>query len=464
MRTRRFLAALAAAALATVGAPTPAGAAGGRAPGTATPIEHFVYLMQGDRTFDNYFGTFPGADGIPTDACQPLVLSRPQSGCVTPFPLNGHPPVTALGAGRSVVANQYDGGKMDGFVAAYGKQGRDGTAAMGYYDERDLPFYWAVAREYLLFDRFFAATPYGIRLNRSYWVAAAPPPGNSEKVPPGGFGDEQQTIFDRLDAAGVSWKFYVQDYDPLETYQALSATDSAPQTARVPLLTYARFLEDPKLRAHIVDLDEYYTDLTAGTLPAVAYVASSGDSERSARSIPAGQRLVRDLVTELMRSRYWSSSAFLWSYDGSGGWYDHVAPPTVGGQRLGFRVPALLVSPYARRGGVVHTPMDYTSALAFIEQNWGVDPLTKRDAAAPSLAAALDFASPPRAPVLIPAHPDAPAPQTVRAAPIYWLYGGSLALGVGTLLTVIVWSRLRRRRAPAPAPLPAPEPEEVAAR
>src|SRR5436305_188165 len=83
--------------------------------------------------------------------------------------------------------------------------------------------------------------------------AAAPPPGDAERVPPGGYGN-QPTIFDRLQAAGVSWKVYVQHYEPAETFRARSAADPDSQTARVPLLNYARFVDDPALRAHVVDL------------------------------------------------------------------------------------------------------------------------------------------------------------------------------------------------------------------
>ena len=111
------------------------------------------------------------------------------------------------------------------------------------------------------------------------------------------------------------------------------------------------------------------------------------------------------MTTQLMESRYWDSSALMWSYDGSGGWFDGVRPPTVGGQPLGFRVPALLVSAYARKGQVNHTVLDYTSALKFIEQNWGLAPLTALDAHANSLSSAFNFASGPRPPVLLRAGP-----------------------------------------------------------
>lgn len=407
---------------------------------TATPIQHFVYLMQGDRTFDNYFGTYPGADGIPADACQPLVLNRPRSGCVKPYALHGTAP-QPLEPGRSTIASQLDGGKLDGFVAAYAAQGRDGTGAMGHYDERDLPFSWNAARRYVLFDRFFASVPYGYRTNRSYWVSGAPQPGGTDKVPAGGYGS-QRTIFDRLQAAGVSWKFYVQDYQPGQTFRAASATNPAAQTVRVPLLNYARFVDDPALRSHIADLDQYYRDLAGGTLPAVAYVASSGASERSARSIPAGQDLVRGMVTQLMLSRYWRSSAFLWSYDGSGGWYDHVPPPAT----LGLRVPALLVSPYARPGQVNHTVLDSVAALRFVEHNWGVAPLTARDAAGNDLSTAFDFRSRPRAAGIIPVDSAASHPPLVKVHIIYWFYGGALALVVALVALAAAAPRLRRRR------------------
>jgi phospholipase C len=418
---------------------------------TSTPIKHFIFLMQGDRTFDNYFGTYPGADGITSADCQLRVLGSPQSGCVRPFALHGKAP-QQLAAGKSVVDAQIDGGKMDGFVAAYGKQGRDGTAAMGYYDDRDLPFHWSVADRYALFDRFFSSAPHGYRTNRSFWVSAAPPPGGTEHVPAGGYAD-QPTIFDRLQSAGVSWKFYVENYQPNDTFRAVSASNPASQTSRVPLLNYPRFVDDPALRAHIVDLSEYYRDLVDGTLPAVAYVASSGASERSARSMAAGQDLVRCMLNQLAMSRFWSSSAMLWSYDGSGGWYDHVTPPTFGNAPAGLRVPALLVSAYARRGQVNHTTLDYTSALRFIEQNWGLPYLTARDATAGNLTSAFDFKGKPRRPEILPVAVAAAHTPLVPMKIIYWFYGGAAALG---LLLMAFAVGLSARPAPSPAaPSPA---------
>lgn len=424
-----------------------------------TPIEHFVFLMQGDRSFDNYFGAFPGADGIPFDVCMPRVLGSAESGCVEPFPLHGTA-VERLGASESVLANQVNDGKMDGFVDAYRRQGRDGTSAMGYYDERDLATHWDIARQYVLFDRFFSTTPLGIRVNRSYWVAAAPP--GTDPSDPGGYGD-QLTIFDRLTEAGITWKFYVENYDPAETYRAATDTEPASQTVRVPLLNYPRFLDDPALRANIVDIDEYFRDLEQGTLPAVAYVATSGANERTAGSIAAGQALVRKMLNELMLSRHWESSAFLWSYDGSGGWYDHVRPPMIDGVQAGLRVPAILVSPYARSEFIDHTQLDYTSALKFIQNNWGIPPLTTRDATAESISGAFDFAAPPRAPRIIQNGPAVPEPATGNVAMIYAWYGGALVLALALLAVAAhrsrrsaaeSWPEPRTRRLPVIARSP----------
>jgi phospholipase C len=438
--------ALAAAAALVALLPVSAAAAAPRLPrtdavSTTTPIKHFIFLMQGGRTFDNYFGTYPGAYGIPASTCQPRSVGHPQAGCVKPYELLGQQ-VPPLGASRTTITSQYNQGKMNGFVSAYQSQGRNGSRVMGYYDSRQLPFYWNAASSYVLFDHFFSAALYGIRANRSYWVSAAPAPGGRGEIPQGGYG-KLQTIFDRLQAANVSWKFYVQDYNPGNTYQTASPANLQTQTSRVPLVDYYRFTHDPVLASHIVGLEQYYKDLAAGTLPAVTYIASaSGDNERSARSIAAGQDLVRNLVTQLMQSRYWDSSALMWSYDGSGGWYDHVRPPRAGPATLGFRVPALLISAYARQGLIDHSVLDYTSALRFIEQNWNLAPLTARDARANSLASAFDFTGGPRAPALIPPGSIAagsglpgavPAPPT-PVAKIYGLYGSAAVIGVLLLL------------------------------
>jgi phospholipase C len=416
-----------------VGSASPAGPA---AVVGVSPIQHFVMLMQANHSFDSYFGTYPGADGIPAGTCLPVDTGNPAAGeCVKPYPLRNDPP-EVLDRTARVQQNQYDGGKMDGFVSAYRALGRDGTTAMGYYDGEDVPYYWNVADEYTLFDRFFSSAAVGTRLNAFYWVAGVPTPGGTERVPPQGYGDVA-TIFDRLQERGVSWKFYVENYDPTATFRTHSSA-----TARVPLQSFARFVDDPALSSHIVDLSQYAEDLASGTLPAVSYVVSNGSSENPPNRIADGQRLVRSLVSGLQTSTAWNSSAFLWTYSGWGGSFDHVPPPVVDDYGPGFRVPALLVSPYSRRGVVDHTALDFTAALKFIETNWGLAPLGTRDSASPGLASAFDFAAPPRPPQLL-GLDRTPAPLVGSGTRwvVYLSYGGVLLLAAAA-----AWLPGHRRR------------------
>jgi phospholipase C len=150
-----------------------------------------------------------------------------------------------------------------------------------------------------------------------------------------------------------------------------------------------------------------------------------------------------------MQSAAWDSSAFVLTYDQSGGWYDHVPPPRVDAHGYGFRVPALLVSPYARAGHIDRTQLDFTSLLRFIEDNYGLAPLTERDAKANSIAPAFDFISPPRAPEIIPtARPAPPRPEPRRIA-IYGAYSGALIIAG----LIVAWAKLRTRR-PGQRPVP----------
>src|SRR6478752_6628452 len=176
-------------------------AAAATPPAAATPVQHFMFMMQGDRSFDNYFGTFPGADGIPDGVCQEFVAGRPDNGCVQPFLLDPSSSSSVI-AGPNLINRQWNNGAMNRFVAAFHAQGRDGTVAMGHYDANFLPFYWSVAQNYVLFDRFFSSSRLGESTNRNYWVAAAPAPGPAADQ---SVGFDQPTIFDRLQDAGVSW-------------------------------------------------------------------------------------------------------------------------------------------------------------------------------------------------------------------------------------------------------------------
>jgi phospholipase C len=439
--TRAVLTLAVSASLALVAAAP--GSAAPSEPTTKTPIKHFLFLMQENHSFDNYFGTYPGADGIPKGTCMPRdPTSSDDKECVKPFRL-GERAVVDLEHKESIHLDQYRNGRMDGFVWAFSREGkRHGALAMGYYDDRDIPYYWNVADEYVLFDRFFSSARGGSVINHMYWVTGAPGiKGKRDAIPPGGWGD-LPTIFDRLEEKGISWKFYVQNYDPKITFRTAQDSDRAAQVVWVPLLGYKRYVDDPKLSKHIVDLDEYFADLKRGTLPAVAFMVPSGASEHPPGSIHAGQRFVRTLITELMASRFWSSSAFMWSYDDWGGWYDHVAPPAVDDRGYGFRVPALLVSAWAKRGYVDSTQLDYTSALKFIELNWGVRPLASRDRNAKTFMNAFDFQRGPRPPIFLNTIRNPVAPIEPKRPVIYFAYGSALAIPL--VLITVAFARMRR--------------------
>lgn len=409
---------------------------------TTTPIKHFMVLMQENHSFDNYFGTYPGADGIPAGTCMP----NPKAGkgdCVKPFHVGGKA-IVDLGHNAGVFKGEYDNGKLDGFVSAFDNQKGVGDLAMGYYDARDLPYYWNLADNYVLFDRLFTSAAGGSVWNHMFWVTGTPGNPNADALLPNGQSfDSVPTIFDRLQAAGVSWKFYVQNYKPDVTFRTPGTGDEGSQIVWVPPLDYNRFLDNPALHDRIVNMDQYYKDAADGTLPAVSFMVPSGASEHPPGSIQAGETFVRTLINTLMRSSAWSSSAFMWTYDDWGGWYDHVSPPKVDQWGYGFRSPALLVSPYAKKGYVDHTTLDFTSELKFIEANWGVAPLAKRDAAANNLTSAFDFSSPPRsAAVVSESRTTTPLPNT-RQGIVYLSYGAAIL--VVPVFVVAATARKRRR-------------------
>jgi phospholipase C len=412
-------------------------------PATKSPIKHFVAVMQEMRSFDSYFGTFPNANGIPSGVCMPAPPVRGvPSPCVKPFAI-GNRPTRRLSDTRAAFAKQYAAGAMNGFVTAQSTRGVTNALPMAHYEAGDLEYYWSLARNYAVFDRYFASARGGSLPNHMYWVTGTA--GSSgETVPQGGFG-ALPTIFDRLEAKGVSWKFYVQDYDPASTFRSPGTTPA--QVVRVPLLAYARYLDDPVLAKHIVPLDQYYDDLGRGTLPAVSYIVAAGPSETPPASVANGQAFVRNVVAALKRSTAWSSSALMLTYADWGGWYDHVAPPTVDSHGLGFRVPALLVSPYARKGFIDHSPLEHASIPRFIEHNWSLKPLADRDARAGDFLDAFDFRQRPRAPHLDIEFGTAPTVDTGSRGIIYPAYGVMALAAAGALGAALVTGRRKSRAA-----------------
>ena len=420
------------------GSATPPAAAADPAPNS--PIEHVIVLMQEDHTFDNYFGTFPGADGPPAGTCIPIDPATPDLGCLAPYHFDSHRTI-GLHKGSSTGLRPLNGGAMDGFIAVQNERNLPGEEALGYYDGSDLPLYWNLASEYVLADRFFTSVQGASEANHMYWVAARGSGGAQTET-----GYAFQTIFDRLDAAGISWKFYIQNYEPTITFRNRQpASDKAAQLVWVPLLSFARFLDEPRLRERIVDLSEYHTDLANGTLPAVSYMVPSGASEHPPGDVSLGQVFAVSLVTALMRSSSWDTSFFLITWDDWGGFYDHVLPPQVDADGYGFRVPAIIVSPYAKRGYIDSTTYDFTSIMRYIEENWSLEPLTARDATANSLRASLDFEAPPRPPHFPGAvYPDVADIEARNRDVLSLVYAGVLA----AIVVALVALTRRSTRAP----------------
>jgi phospholipase C len=336
-------------------------------------VAHVLILMQENHSFDNYFGTFPGADGLPSGLAVEGFAPFHLASAIT----------RNLPHSASVVRSAMNGGKMDRFVAAEGS-----PETMGWYDSRDIPSYWAYARRFALADRFFSSFA-GPTLPNHLFVVAAQSPGISRNVPrppPGGFGFS--SLPDSLDKAGVSWKSYIGQKNPND-FGALNPLAGFPRLRRS--------FGAPRL----VPTTELFRDLRSGTLPAVAWIFPGGEeSEHPLTDVRLGMWYVTAVVNALMKSSAWHSTVLVVTWDEYGGFFDHVRPPVRGGVTLGPRVPALVISPWARPSFVDHTEYDFTSILRYAEELFGIPPLTAWDRDAASIGGMLDTTAHPE-PLLV---------------------------------------------------------------
>jgi len=357
----------------------------------ATKVRHIFVIVQEGHTFDNYFGNYPGADG-PSGFRVPLVPGNAKAGFAAPSPLEGRRSVR-LSSGVKAARKAFDRGEMDGFVAAQ-KDQLSGIGSLAYYPDSALAGYWELARQYVLMDHFFSSALGGSFPNHLYLIAGRTVTAETRKSRKG---YQLTTIFDRLDSRGLSWKYYVANYDSTLTYHRVSSNRALmSEVARVPLLQMPSFVNDRSRFAHIVDRAQLFDDLRTDNVPAVSYLVPRGDSERPPAGVRNGQNRVLGMVQAIMQSRAWASSVIILTWSDWGGWYDHVAPPQVDGDGYGFRVPTLIISPYAKQGYVDHTTADFASILKFIERVHGLPPLTTRDEKAGDLFNALDFNRQPR--------------------------------------------------------------------
>src|SRR4051794_38368522 len=360
------------------------------------PVDHFVVLMMENRSFDHYLGWLPGADGrqkgltFTDNEGRQVHTHRLRSdfqGCAHPDPDH------SWEGGRF----QLDGGKLDGFARGFNDE-----FAIGYYAEDDLPFIPEAATAFTTYDRFFCSQLGPTYPNRLY-MHAGQSFGQIEniiEVHP------DRTIFAALDAIGVSNRYFYSDLP----VSALFGSSGIARSGKVA---------------------EYYERCAAGTLPAVSFVdpvfageeeGTSGD-EHPHGDVRTGQAFMSDVVHAFMESPHWERGALFIVYDEWGGFFDHVVPRRVPDERnsadinedyglMGFRIPAIAISPWVKRKHVAHSIYGFESILKMIEYRFGLPPLNRRDRFADNIAGSFDFDAKPRLEL-----PDLPDPATVVSMP-----------------------------------------------
>ncbi|MFP5208751.1 MAG: phospholipase C [Acidobacteriota bacterium] len=370
-------------------------------------IEHVVWIMQENRTFDNYFGTYPKADGLPLGTCLPSMPGSTH--CVRPFHMPAGQPVIDIPHTWEAAHAAEDNGKMDAFVYVEGSNN-----TMGYYDQRDIPNYWNYASHYTLTDHFFSSFN-GPSSNNHLYSVSAQDGGilnfdctvkDSEKELDDSDGFTFLAIVDLLEKKNVSWKYYVDTtptppgaQDPCNFYYP----DPKKYSPWSPLPGFASVRNNPERMARMVALKQYFQDLKQGTLPAVSYIVPDfEDSEHPPASPERGMWYVTELVNALMESPYWKNTAIFISWDDYGGFYDHVMPPQVDAFGFGPRVPTLVISPYAKPDYISHYTYEFSSILKFIEERWSLGHMTIRDHRADDMRDCFNFNQTPNAPDVIP--------------------------------------------------------------
>src|SRR2546430_11237996 len=329
----------------------------------STPIQHVFVIMKENHAFDNYFGTFPGADGIPSGASVP----DGNGGTIVPHWI-ASTSTDDLPHSRESMLEAWNNGSNDRFaiVAERWGPGR-GFQSMGYYDDRQVPFYWDLARKFTLADRYFQPMFGPTIPNRLFSFAGTNAGLESNVIVLSSF--DGLTIFDQLAAKRISWRYYHE-----------------PSSFHAPLPLYFKALASNRAAlSQFVPLNRLFTDIQVGNVAQVTYVDpadSSSISEHPAQNVSVGESWTRDLIGLIMSSAVWSTTAIFLTWDESGGYYDHVAPPQVDSLGYGFRVPMIIISPYAKRGAIDHDVMDHTSILKFIGLNWGLAMLTSRESQA----------------------------------------------------------------------------------
>lgn len=414
---------------------------------STSPIKHIVVIMQENRSFDNYFGTYPGANGIPEGVCVSLSPDNPKIGCVKPF-LSTRAVSADMPHGYQSSIVAYDNGKMDGYMVAE----NENPQTMSYYDNKTIPYYWNLAKHYVLADNFYSSVLSYSLPNHWYAIAGqAPstslfytmhrPPNNNilnqnENASTIAGGDSNtsgsttsfgvnpnpvtgnlkdqvarvyleesnltKTIADLFmnNSQNITWKYY-DHFVKTGNYKAAVNSGRAfeywnPFSAKASTYT-------SQYSPHFVNRAQLFTDLKTGAFPQVSWVIPSFPiSEHAPANITTGMNWVKLVINSIMDSPYWNSTAIILTWDDYGGFYDHVPPPQIDKYGLGFRMPTLIISPYTKPGYIDHTQYQFESMLKFIEWRFNLQPLTERDLQSNNLISAFDFNQKPTPPYIVP--------------------------------------------------------------
>ena len=437
-------------------------------------IKHVILVMQENRSFDSYFGTFPGADGLKFKNGRPVacVPDPHLHHCVRPFhdtaDLNGGGP-----HGYVEAVSDINGGKMNGFVRmqiaglrtchialdpACEVLHRKRPDVMGYHTAAEIPNYWAYAKNFVLDDHMFEAVKSWSLPSHLYmmsaWSArcATTSPMSCVNAPQGPYSVQQ---FDKAVAQEiatgttsihlawtdltwllaqhhVSWNYFVQKgQQPDCSNDSAETCRPVPQSAKTPgiwnpLPLFVDVHQDHQL-GDIKPLDKYFAEAKAGTLPSVSWVIpSQANSEHPPASVHQGQAYVTAVINAAMKSPDWKSTAIFLSWDDWGGFYDGVVPPVVDQNGYGLRVPSIVISPYAKKGFIDHQVLSSDAFLKFIEDDFlGGARLNPKTDGRPdprpdvrenakilgNLVEDFNFSQPPRPPMLLPTNPPTDSPS-----------------------------------------------------
>ncbi len=381
-------------------------------------IQHFVFIMQEDRSFDSYFGTFPGeADGIPTGVS---FINPYDSTTVIPY---HDTDLTNHGGPHGWDNAQADinAGKMDGFLnQAYQIFAESGKAiipfdissqnpkeVLGYHDYHEISNYWNYAMLYVLQDRMFESTPsssLSSQLRRLAAENSTIPIETSDK--PSTYNFVEMDLV--LSSGKIDWKCYITSEKSMDAKAKPAASlrtgkrddDNDDDDIRVkPNPTPSPGQASTPI-SHVQDTAQFFLDAKSGKLPQVSWIIPSDEvSEEPPASVEAGMAYVTGLINAIMMSPNWSSTAIFLSWDDWGGFYDHMAPPSGDEFNNSIRVPGIVISPYARQNYVDHGIYSFESWLKILEDRFDVHPAGMGSTQAGDMLDGFDFNQKPRLPL-----------------------------------------------------------------